>query len=321
MKSDLLFDAIGELPDEYVEDARPATVVKRKVPWGVWAAAAACLVVAVLIAVPLLNGGMDAATSDAAFISEIVEEPESAIAAGGTMEPEASEEEGKNTEVSDFGDASNAYEAAPEGSESASTSNELPAGALTEAEFEEYNLAFYAGVFGGPYTYDAYLLDYANVTADPVFDALLNCDGTDRFFASSVSAYQQTQNATVYLDGILSGPMVQITHNSIHYEQDDEPFDNAGTYGIRSDYEIDGCEVQKYYERDMWIARGLDAPEAFLPNPDNDPEIAQTNFNERMQYTYWARIMIDGDWYMAYGYDEAAIDETMTALAAIANRL
>ena len=294
-----------------MENADAATANTKRFGWIKWAVVAACVLVAVLIAVPLLNDGMDAAVSrDAIATNEIVEGSESAIAEG-AIEAEAAPEEGKETEAAE-GAAHNAY---------GETESDLDAGALTEEEFEEYNYAAYSGVYGGPYTYEEYLADYANVTANPVFDALLNGNGTERFVASSVSAYQQTQNATVYLDGILSGPMVQITHNGIHYEQDDEPFDNAKAYGILSDYEIDGVEVQKYYERDMWIAKGLDAPEAFLPNPDNDPEIAWTNFNERMQYTYWARIMIDGDWYMAYGYDEAAIDETMAELARIANSL
>lgn len=280
MKSDVLFDAIGELPDEYVQDARPATVLKRKVPWGVWAAAAACLVVAVLIAVPLLDDGANSAdaTRSTVMTSEIVEESEAMTTGAGAP---ATEE--KNAEDEDFNDEPDLTE-----------SNELPAGALTEEKFEEYNLALYSGVYGGTYTYEEYLIDYENVTKNPVFDALLNGDGTDRFFAVNVSAYMaspssdaQTQNATVYLNGILAPPTVQITHDGVYSEQDDEPFDRAAAAGTRRDYEIDGFEIQKYFGSD----------------------------------TYWARIMIDGDWYLVYGVDEAAVDETMAELARIANEL
>lgn len=298
MKSDRLFDAIGELPDEYVQDARPAAVLKRKVPWGVWAAAAACLVVAVLIAVPLLNREPDKASIayDTKSTNEIAEESESAIAEGAGESEDLSGLYGGGPDATSSSGSSETYgdepNIAPE-----NKASELPAGALTKEEFEEHNLAFYAGVYGDEYTYEEYLADYANVTKNPVFDALLNGDGTSRFFASSVSAWkssassvEQTQNATVYVDGLSSlgsGPVVQLSHSGVHYEQDDEPFDRAAERGERTDYEIDGFEVQKYFGSD----------------------------------TCWARIMIDGDWYMAHSSNEAAIDETMAELAAIANQL
>ena len=283
MKSDILFDAIGELPDEYVQDARPATVVKRKVPWGVWAAAAACLVAAVLIAAPLLNGNETNsadAVRDMAINNGIVEAPESVIAEG-AMEAEAAPEEGKGTEAAGSA-APNAY--------SSATESELGAGELTEAEFEEYDLASYSGMNDTRYTYAEYLDDYASVTADPVFDALLNGDGTERFFASSVSTFEQTQYATVYIDGLTSlgsGPHVYLQHNDVYSEDDWAEFEEAGELGIRDDYEIDGVEVQKVF---------------FMAE-------------------YSARININGDWYKVYGADEATIDETLAELAAIANSL
>ena len=57
MKSDKLQDAVGLVRDDFVKDAEYAVERQAKVyPWLKWAAVAACLGVAVLIAVPALSG-------------------------------------------------------------------------------------------------------------------------------------------------------------------------------------------------------------------------------------------------------------------------
>ena len=291
MKSDLLFDAIGELPDEYVEDARPATVVNRKVPWGVWAAAAACLVIAVLVAVPLLNGGADSAaeTLDMKATNEIVEDAESAMAAG-TAAPVMDE---KNAEGKDwsgvYGDGS--FEPNPTSAESTAFATDLPAGAVTEAEFEEYNLASYTSLFGGVLTYEIYIAGYQHATENPVFEALLNDGGTERFFASYASADNFSQWATIYVDGISTvdkSLSVHIEHDDVYFEQEWEYFEGTGDREVEvTEYEVDGVEIQKYFMSDI----------------------------------HYARINIDGEWYLVTGYDEAAVDDVMAELARIANEL
>lgn len=295
MKSDKLFDAIGELPDEYVQDARPATVLKRKVPWGVWAAAAACLVIAVLIAVPLLNDGANnAAETRDAVISDGVED---------TEEKSAEEKNAETTSGSSAPEAANPEETVSEGAEDSAipTSDTLfepNAGMATEEEFEEYNLALNTSMFGGVYTYDMYVEGYERATENPVFDALLNSHGTERFFASSPDADNFTQWAKIYVDGISTvgkSLAVRVEHSDVehsdeYYEREWEYFEGTGDREIEvTEYEVDGIAIQKY----------------LYPN---------TN-------TYYARINIDGEWYLVTGVDEAAVDETMAELARIANQL
>ena len=288
MKSDLLFDAIGELPDEYVQDARPAAVLKRKTPWGVWVAAAACLVIAVLIAVPVI-GGMradEAAPRDTEPINELADEPV-AETSGVNYEPVSEEKRAEaNPEEPNYtvyGD--------PTSGGSDSSEIEFPAGAVTEAEFEEYNLALYSSMVGGEYTYEMYLEGFERAIENPVFDALLNDGGTERFFASSTYVDNRTQMATIYVNGLStvgSSLSVHIEHSDVYFEQDWKYFEGTGDREVEvTEYEVDGVEIQKYFMSDI----------------------------------YYARIMIDGEWYLVTGVDEVSVDETMAELARIANEL
>ena len=294
MKSDILFDAIGELPDEYVQDARPATVLKRKVPWGVWAAAAACLVVAVLIVMPYFKEGWSANRADFALAEAEAESNDGSINAeekatettSGSTAPEGVAAEGAIAEGAEpvmYGDDADVP---------ASESGELPAGAATEEEFEQYSLALFTTLFGdGEYTYEQYLGGYKRAIENPVFEALLNGGGTERFFAASASADNLTQWASIYVDGLSTvgkSLSVHIEHSDVYFEQEWKYFDGTGDREVEvTDYEVDGIEIQKYYMADI----------------------------------YFARINIDGDWYLVTGYDEAAVDKTMAELARIANRL
>ena len=266
MKSDKLFDAIGEAKSEYVQDAEAKPAAKRY-GWVKWAAAAACVLIAVLIAVPALSGKAPEVES------EPVEPVPVDMPADEPVNEPADEPE-----------------------------REAGAGALTREEFEG-DLSSYSNTSGFSfeelndpgYTYGDYLADYAGVTENPVFDALLNDGGVERFFASRVSAFLQIpeahiQEATVFIDGISTfdwGRFVYLYHNDDYSDYDWLVFEQAAEQGVRDDYEINGVEVQKFY---------------FLENYD-------------------ARILIDGDWYNVYGPDESGVDETLAALADIAKRL
>ena len=295
MKSDKLFDAIGELPDEYVQDARPATVLKKKSSWGIWLGAAACLLVAVLIVVPLLNGGANSADEllNAEITNEIVEstEVEEDIITSGASEP-VSEEKNATTEEEPESAYSSMYgDITPATPPTSDDSTELPAGAVTEEEFEENNLASYTSLFGGILTYEIYLAGYQDATENPVFDALLNNYGTERFFASYASADNFSQWASIYVDGISSissSLAVHLEHSDVYYEQEWKYFDGTGPKQVEvTNYEVDGVEIQKYFLSDI----------------------------------HYARISIDGEWYLVTGYDEAAVDDIAAELARIANEL
>ena len=287
MKSDILFDAIGELPDEYVQDARPATVVKRKVPWGVWAAAAACLVVAVLIAVPLLNGGLDAAVSrDAIATNGIVEGSESAIAEG-AMEAEAAPEEGKGSEAE---------------------------GAVINEDVEDVSSGGTINV--SSFFYDSYDEFAANVS-DPVFEALASSELLqDRDVMYTLAGDETSEGTldpyqiTIYLDAstrTTNYGFARPFEESAHYEDScpfPKVFDQAEEKGTLTTYSIDGIEIEKCCQSDVFRAPG-----------------SSSGFFRSTGSEYNERININGTWYYVFGNTESETDGLAAALADIASQL
>lgn len=298
MKSDKLQDAVGLVRDDFVKDAEYRVERQAKVyPWVKWVAAAACLAVAALIAVPALSG----------------KAPE--------VEPEPTEP----TPIE---------EPAVESADEPVTMPEIEIRqahirVATEAQFDEsvnirQSSGAAAGVAGEVYTYEDYLRDYEAVTQNPVFAALFASQTTQQYDVIEVSAFDNVQAAVLAVDGfskVLVNSAVQVYHNGVYYETDWEGFAGADNLGVLITLEVDGIEIQKYCERDVLDAKGYDTPDEPMPNPDNDPDIAWINFTERSEYTRWERLQIDGEWYLVYGTNEAEVDEFAAALAHIAATL
>ena len=294
MKSDLLFDAIGELPDEYVQDARPATIIKRKVPWGVWAAAAACLVIAVLVAVPLLNGGVDSADAmrNMEVTNEIVHAPESVIAEG-AMESEAEAEEGKGSEAA--GSATNVY---GDGTDIAAdpTGSENLIGE-TDHHFDNYE-------------------DFAEYAQDSVFEAFVATElaqqrditfmakgfdfDDDGFRLTSISMGFDADVVDVGKTAIMSAnPTITRYYDDLMI---DGYFPSAKEEGVLTEYKIDGIEIQKYESSELFAAFG---------DTEWDPN----------DLLFCERVHIGDAWYHVEGTNEAKVDDIAAELARIANEL
>ena len=322
MKSNKLQDAVGLVRDDFVKDAEYQVERQAKVyPWVKWVAAAACLGVAVLIAVPALNGKTpEVEPVEPTPVEEPAVEPADKPRAEAANDPEVepADEPVSNPTTSD------------------STIHLATIRLASNEEFEEstninVNLAadvssitsgVAGGVADGSYTYEDYLRDYEAVTANPVFAALFASEVAQPFDIIGVAAWSNTQCAELAVDGFSKTYVesaVDIIHNGDYPEDTDSMF--ANDTGVVTSYMVDGIEIQKYYERDAWEAMGFDTADEPIPNPDNDPEIAWINFTERMEYTYWERVSVAGEWYLVYGTDEAEVDAIASALAHIASQI
>ena len=295
MKSDLLFDAIGELPDEYVQDARPAAVLKRKVPWGAWAVAAACLIVAVLIAAPLLNGVTNSADAmrSAEVSNEIVEDAESTVTSGTTettaettaeiLGAEAADEpEAKSTEAT-----GGAYDDTdPSGS-----------GGLTIRLYENYD-------------------DFFAFVQNPVFEAIFYTDVAQRHYLGfTVQGFETNDGSfepyAISMD--FDATLLELESLSLHeadpqisfcYDDansNDSSYADAEAKGLVSEYQVDGVDIQKFNLTDYNQTLGI-MTTIYVPY-------------------YCERVDIDGAWYYVEGSDEAEVDEIAAELARIANEL
>ena len=295
MKSDLLFDAIGELPDKYVQDARPATVLKRKVPWGVWAAAAACLVIAVLVAVPLLNDGANSADAarDIAATNEVVEENENAKT-GGTAETTAK----TTAEILDA-EAADEPEAKATGTAGGAYGDADPSGlgALTIRLYENYD-------------------DFFTFVQNPVFEAIFYTDVAQRHYLGfTVQGFEADDGtfepyaismdfdaALLELEGFSlheADPQISFCYDDAN--SNDSSYADAEAKGLVSEYQVDGVDIQKFNLTDYNQTLGI-MTTIYVPY-------------------YCERVDIDGAWYYVEGSDEAEVDEIAVELARIANEL
>ena len=274
MTATRLLGVVGDIEDEYVReaDARPAKV--KKFAWVKWVAVAACVVAAVLIAVPLLwNPG-----------------------------PKGDEN--------------------PDGpSGKLISSGSLLGGANARMPYERdylYN------------SYEELAVDYA----DPVFAAFENSDVAQQHkvtFGLVCSA--KPQNNTNVWDEIVWGDeylvearvaidapsqdfygedvpagIVRHVNNETDSSQREYEFGDAERLGTRTDYIVDGIEVQKY----EWF-HYMDVLTEEITGKTFPAENPQTSYQERVN--------IDGEWYYVYSKDEATADALATALARIAASL
>ena len=297
MKSKMLLTSLGEVRDDYVEDAdtEGAAASVKRFSWVKWAAVAACVLVAVLIAVPALSGKAPEVESE-------------------RTEPVPAEEP---TQASTN---ESAYE----------TIDGMPVIVSSSGLMDGFTDG------GDPYTFEDFVRDYKELTANPIFADLFAdeniqqnyvvCEvGTSNWtFGRDQYAALDAQGYPDHRYGVLSNRWVSVElqvydDDSKNYPNNDtHGFDQAEELGVRNDFVVDGVTVQKYNTRDLYVAQGKTVLEEPIPNPDNDPEIDEINNRERIAYIRWEQVNVDGDWYVVYGTSEADVDAIAAALARIA---
>lgn len=101
----------------------------------------------------------------------------------------------------------------------------------------------------------------------------------------------------------------------------DFDFSDAARYDVRSDYVVDGVEIQKYYEKDSSV-RSLEEQIANLDSDEAEYIDEYIDELERVkawdEYVFWERVAINGRRYYVRSNDEATADAVATALAHIA---
>lgn len=258
MNADLLLDVIGETSSAYLQDAD--TVIHAKRPtWIAWLAAAACLVIAVLIAVATFNGGTDDAKDD-------------------------------------------------ESSATADISAQGAAAAIDRLSFD---------------TYDGFA---AEVT-DPVFEAFVSAEeaqGLDITYSVStwVGAQDDDKPISYAMTLVKDGTEVCVFHanDQLMAESYDDWYADALEYGVRKDYIVDGVEVQKYSERDIFTAISQELLEREPDDPQRIADLERVQTDESIEQ-FEERVSVNGVWYYVYGKDESATDAAATALAHIAAQM
>lgn len=186
--------------------------------------------------------------------------------------------------------------------------------------------------------YDTYESFSSEVMDDPVLEVFVasdearahdisyaalwgkNRDGKDIL----ESAFVVLDSPDDYVEWAPEAPEGQSVHvirhmGTLFAKSDDSEFQTAESYGVRSDYMIDGVTVQKFCLRDL---RVLVAEELRAQYPDEagyerDLETAKTADDYGM---YWERVRINNEWYYVFARDEGACDSVATALAQLAGQ-
>lgn len=300
MSMDKLQNALGDVQDEFILDAHAGTVAKRY-GWVKWAAAAACVVIAVLIAVPALWG--KAPKVDPNPVEVIKPEP--------TDEPEVEPVDEPVVEPVD--------EPVPNEPESETISISQSTGkSLIPIEFhildtdEPMEISSRAGgqagsVAGGDNTPEMYLAWYTSVKANPVFAKLFatqeirdtyqirDIEYSDERDWKLEAVIFTTKGAGIWLTTAESHRQVYVEHivyyTDSHYEN--TGFAKAEELGVRADFIVDGITVEKYDGNDLPAVPGLENIEAY----------------------HYERIYYDGSWYELRSYSEEDLDFVASAMA------
>ena len=107
------------------------------------------------------------------------------------------------------------------------------------------------------------------------------------------------------------------TSDDTFSESDNVWFSGAEDLGVRSDFDVDGATVQKFFELDFYVAE----LEQQIARHDSDEaeyidELEGVKASDN--FDWWERVSIDGMWYYVRSDDEATADAVATALAHIA---
>ena len=228
MKSKMLLTSLNEVNDEYVEDAEAAVASVKRFGWVRRVAVAACILVAVLIAVPALWGKVpevEPEPTEPTPVEEPADEPVNEADDEPEIEPQASEDRESSSMGGGTIDVSTFYY---------DSYDELATN-VNDPVFEELAASE--------------LLQEHDVTYT------LAADKTDE---GTLNPYQ----ISIYLDKMTRTTnygFARPFEESPHYEEEcpfPKAFDQARDKGILTTYSIDGIEIEKYRQSDAFRAPG-----------------------------------------------------------------
>ena len=267
MTAEALLEVMGDIRVEYVWEAEkvsaPAKTATRKRGWVKWAAVAACVVVAVLIAVPRLWGVVSKGGNGTEGPSGIPINSGSSLFGGANARMPYERDYLYHT----YEELSHDYEDP--------VFEALETGALAQ----EHKITF-GLVYSAKTTSDTEYLVEARVA----FDA-----PSSNFYGEDVPV-----------------GLVRYINNETDVMLRENDFAEAEYYGTRTDYIVDGVEVQKYehYHTSEVMFGGILSD---LSSSATDP---LTSYQER--------VSINDEWYYVYSADESLADALAMALAHIA---
>ena len=331
MKSDKLFDAIGEARGEYVQDAEVVQTAKPN-GWVKWAAVAACVLIAVLIAVPTLKDKapeVEPEPAEPTPVEEPVDEP-----ADEPVDTPASDD-GENADVNNIL-IGGSDEQVKDGTgsmpvttintpryftryEDFSTFIEEPVfeAFASSEEGSQHNIVFRIGDESDAKYSSApkdglattfMLVDPVNMGSAYEFFHLEDYGLVDYIVVNELDEYQQTAWST-------DSSSVTVRHD---YQEGTGFFENAEGYGAVNSYEVNGVEIQTFDREELNV---IILTELVAKNPDNPSyegllEMAQQELAK--EHLHYARVDIDGVWYELNGYNEANVTTVAEALARVA---
>ena len=291
MKSDKLQDAVGLVRDDFIEDAEYTAERKAKVyPWVKWVAAAACVLIAVLIAVPAIEGSSPDVVSKSSEPTPVE---------GPTGDPVNEPDTEPGVEPDD--EPTTSYTAQPS----------WAAGGIW---IETRDYASYE--------------EFAADVYDPVFEAFAESDeGKKHGYTYQVNS---TPNTSVGEDGelhedrtliriscswsnsaevVLANDVESATVYSYNYEPIlAQSFAVADEEGTSKNYQVEGIEVQKIGGDDTQRITMDGVWRFFEGGGDFSSQTIE-------------RVNINGLWYYVEGTNEAEVDAIAEALAHIAATL
>ena len=259
MTAERLLGAVGDIRDEYVQEAGITSTSVKKYGWVKWVAVAACVVVAVLIATPLVR---------------VV-----------------------------FGGSAGANARMPHERDSLYNSYEELAVDFTDPVFEAFEksdvVQQHKVTFGLVYS--------ANPQNDTnVWDEI---EWGDEYLVEARVAIDAPESE-LYGEDVPAG-IVRYVNDETDALQSEYEYDDAERCGARTDYTVDGVEVQKYeyFQTSEVMFEDL-LGENMLSDLSSSATHPHTSYNER--------VSINGEWYYVYSTDEGLADALATALAHIA---
>ena len=295
MKSDKLQDAVGLVRDDFIEDAEFTAERKAKVyPWVKWAAVAACVLIAVLIAVPALQGKAPEVDPKLAKPTPI-EEPAVEPVNEATDEPEIEPEIKPETEPTPSDTAQPGWAAGGIWVETRDyASYEEFAADIYDPVFE----AFAASDEGQKHNYTYQVNSTPNTSVGE--DGELHEDGTSIRISCSWSNSFEV---------VLANDIETVTVYSYNYEPIlAQSFAVSDEEGTSKNYQVDDIEVQKI-GGDGTQRITMDGVWRFFEGGDD--------FSSQTI----ERVNINGLWYYVEGTNEAEVDAIATELARIAAML
>lgn len=284
MTAERLLGAVGDIRDEYVREAGITSTSVKKYGWVKWVAAAACVVVAALIAAPWLQVIFGGATGSNPSATNAVDGPSGRLVNSGTsiIGANARMPYERDYLYTSYNELSQDY---------------------VDPVFEAFEKSDFARqhkvTFG--LVYSAKPANDTNVWDEIVW-------GDEYLVEARVAV--DAPSSDFYGEDVPAG-IVRYVNNETDVRQRENEYSEAEYYGTRTDYTVDGVEVQKYeyFQTSEVMFEDL-LGENMLSDLSSSATHPHTSYNER--------VSINGEWYYVYSTDEGLADALATALAHIA---